>query len=94
MSEYWKAVGNKLVENLTSLKMWVIVGVLAVSTKLLIAGFITGGDWTTMNTVLISVLGGMREAYKVAKVKAVSLDTPETPDGAEKKVNIINNIKA
>lgn len=94
MKEYWKAVGNKVVENLTSLKMWIIIGVMIVSTTLLVKGFVNGGDWVTMNTTLIAVLGGMREAYKVAKIKAIALHAPESDSAGDKKVNIINNIQA
>ena len=68
--KFWAKVGIKLVENLISVKVWVILIFLIVSTKLLLLGLLTGIVWSTTNAGVISTVFAMREAFKVAKVKS------------------------
>ncbi len=67
---FWKRVGVKLIENIISVKVWIIVAFLIVSTKLLMMGLLTGIVWASANGGVISTVFAMREAFKVAKVKS------------------------
>ncbi|KKL04770.1 hypothetical protein LCGC14_2612740 [marine sediment metagenome] len=67
---FWKKAGVKFVENLLSVKVWIIAAFLIVSTKLLIMGLLTGVVWGSVNGGVISSVFAMREALKVAKVKS------------------------
>jgi len=67
---FWTRAGKKLVENLLSVKVWIIAAFLIVSTKLLIMGLLTGVVWGSVNGGVISSVLAVREALKVAKVKS------------------------
>jgi hypothetical protein len=69
--KYWQAVLNKVIENLTSMKWWYFVTILAVSTKLVLMSLMTSGEFVTLNTTLLSIIVGMREIMKISKVKAL-----------------------
>ncbi|KKM86041.1 hypothetical protein LCGC14_1283050 [marine sediment metagenome] len=68
--QYWIRVGKKLVENLLSIKVWVIFIFLIVSTKLLMMGLLTAVVWGSVNGGVISSVLAVREAMKVAKIKS------------------------
>ncbi len=68
--KFWNRVGVKLIENLLSVKVWVLVAFLVVSTKLLMMGLLTGDIWATANGATIAVVFALRESFKVAKVKS------------------------
>lgn len=68
--KFWTKVGIKLVENVISVKVWIIAAFLIVSTKLLIMGLLTGVVWASVNGGIISSVLAVREALKVAKVKS------------------------
>ncbi len=68
--KFWIRVGMKLVENVISVKVWIIAAFLIVSTKLLIMGLLTGVVWASVNGGVISTVLAVREALKVAKIKS------------------------
>ena len=68
--KFWTRVGIKLVENLISVKVWIIFTFLAVSTYLLMAGLLTAVIWGSVNGGIISSVLAVREAMKVAKIKS------------------------
>lgn len=68
--EFWTRVGIKLIENVISVKVWIIAAFLIVSTKLLIMGFLTAVVWGSVNGGIIASVLAVREALKVAKVKS------------------------
>lgn len=70
--EYVREVCMKIVDNLLSVKVWVIIGVLSLSAKMVYDGMITGGDFVGLNTVLITTVVAMREVWKTKKVRALS----------------------
>ena len=67
---FMKNAGKKIIENLTSVKVWVIFTLLIVSTVLIFFGLLTGTEWATLNGGVISTVFAMREAFKVAKVNS------------------------
>lgn len=68
--KFWIKVGRKLVENLLSVKVWVMFSYLAVSTTLLCYGLLTPLIWGSTNGGIISSVLAIREALKVAKIKS------------------------
>jgi hypothetical protein len=68
--KFWEKAGVKLIENLLSVKVWIIASFLIVSTKLLLIGLIDGTVWASVNGGVISSVLAVREALKVAKVKS------------------------
>jgi len=67
---FWTKALQKLVENLLSIKVWVLFALLSVSTKLLLLGLMTGTEWCAVNGGAISTICAMREAFKISKVKS------------------------
>lgn len=61
---------QKFVENLLSVKIWVIFAFLIASSFFLYTGLISGALWVSGNGGIISTVFGMREAFKVAKIRA------------------------
>ncbi len=68
--KFWIKAGRKLVENLLSVKVWIMFSYLIVSTLLLVYGFIDGTIWAASNGGIISTVCAIREAMKVAKIKS------------------------
>jgi len=67
---FWSLALQKFVENLLSVKVWIIFGLLIVSTKLLLMKLMTGTEWCTINGGVISTVCAIREAFKIARVKS------------------------
>jgi len=67
---FWINVGKKVIETIISVKVWIIFSLLIISTYLLINGFLDGKTWAAINGGVISTIVGLREAFKVAKVKS------------------------
>jgi hypothetical protein len=67
---FWVIAGKKLVENMLSVKVWVIFSLLGVSTKLVLMSLMSADVWAAVNGGVISTVFAMREAFKVAKVKS------------------------
>lgn len=73
-SAYCREVIMKIIDNLLSVKVWVIVGVLSLSAKMVYDGVMTGGEFVTLNCSLTVVAIGMREVFKVNKIRVMSLN--------------------
>lgn len=74
--EWWIRAYQKLIENCLSIKVWVLMGN-AVISALLVWKLHTDGnvaemfsDWCAFNGGVVTAIIGMREAFKVAKVKS------------------------
>ena len=60
---------EKLIESILSIKVWIIFTYMWVSSALLLYDKLDGSSWATSNVSVISVVIGLREAFKVSKVK-------------------------
>ena len=67
--EFWDDVFTKLVATMISVKVWGLITVTIISTWLLINGYIDGGNWTTVMTGVFGIIYGMREIFKISKIK-------------------------
>jgi hypothetical protein len=63
---FWR----KVAENLISVKVWILFAMLLASTGLLFAGKLTAVVWGSANSGTITAVLGMREGFKVAKVRS------------------------
>ena len=63
-----RAAFEKIITIMLSVKVHIIVSLLAVSTWLLVNGYISGGEWTTVNTTVISIVIGLRETFKMTAI--------------------------
>lgn len=81
MKEYMFNVLDKVIANITSVKVWILGATLLVSTIILYDGHISGGEWVGINTSITTTIVGMREIFKVEKVRRL------------KKENDIKNVK-
>jgi len=61
---------KKFLENILSIKVWIIFSLLAISTIMVYTGQLSGDVWATVNGGVISTVCAVREAFKVAKIKA------------------------
>jgi len=59
---------RKLVENLLSIKVWVVFSVLIVSTALVLLNSMSGSVWASVNGGIITTICGMREAFKIIRI--------------------------
>ena len=60
---------EKFIENILSIKVWVIFIFLLVSSLFLYIGLLDGSVWAGANGGVISTVIALREAFKVAKVR-------------------------
>jgi hypothetical protein len=60
---------RKLFENFVSVKVWVIFALLFVSAVLCYQGKVTSEGFVAVNGTVISIVFGLREGFKVARVK-------------------------
>ncbi len=60
---------RKLFENFVSVKVWVIFALLFVSAVLCYQGKVTSEGFVAVNGTVISIVFGLREGFKVAKVR-------------------------
>ena len=72
--EYLRQVAMQAIDNLLSVKVWIIIGILAVTSKMLYDGMLTGDQFVTINVSLTGISVAMREVFKVNKVRAMSLN--------------------
>ena len=70
---------EKIIENLISVKVWIIFAVLIVSSIFLSFELLSGSVWASVNGGVISTVIALREVFKVAKIK-----TPDNIIGDEK----------
>lgn len=76
--KFWDGVFVKLIETCISVKVWGLVSVMVVATWLLINKFIDGSNWTTVVTGTFGIIYGMREIFKISRIKElVSKDVVE-----------------
>ena len=69
---FWDGIATKIVESITSVKVWGLAAVTIVGTWLLINNFITGTNWATAITGVYGVIFGMREVFKISKVQEMA----------------------
>ncbi len=77
IKDYWKSVGNKLIENMTSVKVWMFLLPFCISTKIfytiiklsevpmVIDAF---KIWAEFNVSIVAAIIVVREIFKVAKI--------------------------
>jgi len=65
---FGRAAFEKIVTIMLSVKVHIMVSILIISTWLLINGFINGGEWTTVNTTVVSIVVGLRESFKMSAI--------------------------
>lgn len=94
VKEFLKLAFEHTVQNLTSIKVWILGLTIGISTLLAIH-FVTMENsdataifkyWTTFNGGVVTAIVGMREAFKVAKVRALSNGAEEKDKEEIKKV--------
>ena len=66
---FWDGVCTKLVETFISVKVWGLIAITSISTWLLLNAYIAGGEWVTVNTCVYATVFGVREVYKISKVR-------------------------
>ena len=66
---FWKLAGEKFIENILSVKVWVIFALVFITTIMVWTGKMNGDVFAAVNGGVISTVFGLREAFKVAKVK-------------------------
>jgi len=64
------AAKKKFIENILSVKVWVIFILLIISTLALFHGMLAGDVWAGLNGGVISTVFALREGFKVAKVRS------------------------
>jgi len=74
---------EKVIENLISVKVWIIFSVIVASSVFLGFGLLSGSVWASVNGGVISTVIALREVFKVAKIK-----TPDSVIGNEKDMVI------
>jgi hypothetical protein len=77
MKEFIAKAFKKFVENILSVKVWVIAGYLFVSLSLVLADKMTGSDFAASNGSIISIVLAIREGIKVRKISAASNGTTQ-----------------
>lgn len=68
--KFWVNTGKKIIETIISVKVLTIVTVLSISTKLVLLKLMTGGEWGAVNGGIIATIFGLREGFKITKVKS------------------------
>jgi len=81
--EFKKMVFEKIIENVISVKVWIIFSILISSSIFLGIGLLDGYVWASVNGGVISTIVALREAFKVAKIR-----TPDSVMGDEKDMVI------
>jgi len=71
-NEFKKLVGRKIIENLISVKVWVIFILMFLSASMVYTGLMPAAIWASVNGGVISTVFTMREVFKVAKIKQLS----------------------
>lgn len=70
-SKRWRQLWwRKFFENLVSVKVWTIFLLLFVSAVLCYKGKVSSEGFVSVNGTVISIVFGLREGFKVAKVKS------------------------
>lgn len=69
--QFWDSVGVKIVESLISVKVWGLIAITTISSIFLYHDYIGGGDWVTVNGTVYGVIYGMREVFKITRIKTI-----------------------
>lgn len=66
-NKFKKTLLEKLLYQLISVKVWFLIAILIISTLMCTQLFITGSEWVSLNTVIVTAVLGSREAVKIAE---------------------------
>jgi hypothetical protein len=66
---FWDSVFVKITESLVSVKVWGLISITTLSSIFLVKGYISGGDWVTINSSVYGIIYGMREIFKMSRIK-------------------------
>lgn len=69
---FYKEAWFKVIENLVSVKVWGLACFTTISTIMVFTGYLYGSDWIQGNGTVYSIIYGMREVFKTAKIKRLS----------------------
>jgi hypothetical protein len=69
---FWHLAARKLAENFLSVKVWTIFVLMYISAWLCFDGKMTGAEFATLNAGVISTVYGLREAFKVEKIRKMT----------------------
>ena len=69
----------KLVQNLLSVKVWIIFSVLTISTTLVLLKLMDASIWGATNGGIVSTVCAMREIFKIEKIKNIKENTDLIP---------------
>jgi len=72
MKEFVKKAFKKFIENLLSIKVWVIFTYIFSSLYLVVNGFMTGEIFASSTGAVISIVLAIREGIKVRRISAAS----------------------
>jgi len=81
-STFMKLSFMKFIENLVSMKFWIIFSYLVLSTCGLYAGKLDGKIWAESNGAIISIVLAIREGIKVTKIRSV-LESNGNPEAKQ-----------
>ncbi len=71
-SNFLSLACQKVIENLISIKVWILVSVITISSFALWDNLITAQVWSSMISGMVVTVFGLREGFKVAKIKALN----------------------
>ena len=69
---YPSTIARKLIENCLSLKMWILVMFVGISSYLVMQGKMSGDVWATANGTVVPIILGTREIFKIRKIKELN----------------------
>lgn len=78
--------GVKFVENILSVKVWIIFGYMMLSLYMVHQDKMTGEIFATSNGSVISIVLALREGFKTQKIKAIANGSSEDAKKAMKKM--------
>ena len=68
---FWRSAGKKFIENLLSIKVWVMFSLLIITSVMVFYDKLSGGAFATVNGGVISTVFALRESFKIAKIKVI-----------------------
>lgn len=93
MSEKWNnvvsflgAAGVKFIENILSVKVWIIFVYMILSLYMVHKNQMTGETFATSNGSVISIVLALREGFKTQKIKAIANGSSEDAKKEMKKM--------
>lgn len=67
--KFWDAALVKIVESLISVKVWGLIAITVLSSMFLVKGYLDGGNWVAINGTIYGIIYGMREIFKISRIK-------------------------